>query len=176
GLIGVIAGYIGGLVDNVLMRLLDVLLAFPSILLAILIVAVLGANRPGLMLMFAMVAIGVVNIPSYARLARATTLTLRHQEYIEAAVASGASSAWIIGRHIIPNAVSPMVVQGTLGLGGAILEIAGLSFLGLGAQPPTPEWGAMLSNAHEYVQTAPWSVTFPGIAIILVVLGFNMLG
>ncbi|MBV8062675.1 MAG: ABC transporter permease, partial [Nevskia sp.] len=148
GLIGVVAGYYGGRLDNVLMRLLDVLLAFPSILLAILIVAVLGPN-----LMNAMLAIGIVNIPGYARLARATALTLKHQEYIEAAVACGSTPSTIIARHIVPNSLSPLVVQGTLGLGGAILEIAGLSFLGLGAQPPAPEWGSMLSNAQQYMQT-----------------------
>jgi peptide/nickel transport system permease protein len=170
-LIGVIAGYFGGVLGEILMRVIDILLAFPSILLAILIVAILG---PGLT--NAMIAIGVVNVPLYARLLRSTTLQVRNQEYIEAAQALGSGHTRIIATHILPNCLSPLIVQATLGIGAAILETAGLSFLGLGAQPPTPEWGTMLSNAKDFIRTAPWTLTFPGIAITMVVIAFNLMG
>lgn len=170
-LIGVIAGYFGGILGEVLMRVIDILLAFPSILLAILIVAILG---PGLT--NAMIAIGVVNVPLYARLLRSTTLQVRNQEYIEASQALGSGHTRIIATHILPNCLSPLIVQATLGIGAAILETAGLSFLGLGAQPPTPEWGTMLSNAKDFIRTAPWTLTFPGIAITMVVIAFNLMG
>ena len=170
-LIGIISGYFGKWTDEVLMRFIDVILAFPSILLAILIVAILG---PGLF--NAMIAIGIVEIPMYARLMRSVAMTLKNQDYIESAVALGSGHVRIIFKHILPNSISPLIVQATLGIGGAILEIAGLSFLGLGAQPPIPEWGSMLSNAQNFIRSAPWIITFPGIAIIMVVLGFNLLG
>lgn len=170
-LIGVIAGYFGGMVGEGLMRGIDILLAFPSILLAILIVAILG---PGLV--NAMIAIGIVNVPIYARLLRSTTLQVRNQEFIEATHAMGASHARIIWFHILPNCLSPLIVQATLGIGAAILETAGLSFLGLGAQPPTPEWGTMLSQAKDFIRTAPWTLAFPGMAITLVVVAFNLMG
>lgn len=170
-LIGVIAGYFGGILGEILMRVIDILLAFPSILLAILIVAILG---PGLT--NAMIAIGVVNVPLYARLLRSTTLQVRNQEYIEAAQALGSGHSRIIATHILPNCLSPLIVQATLGIGAAILETAGLSFLGLGAQPPTPEWGTMLSNAKDFIRTAPWTLAFPGIAITMVVVAFNLMG
>jgi len=170
-LIGLISGYFGKYVEEILMRFIDIILAFPSILLAILIVAILG---PGLF--NAMIAIGIVEIPMYARLMRSVTLSLKNQEYIESAKAIGAGHTRIIFRHILPNCLSPLIVQATLGIGGAILETAGLSFLGLGAQPPTPEWGSMLGNAKDFIRSAPWIITFPGIAIISVVLGFNLLG
>ncbi len=169
--IGVIAGYFGGKIDEVLMRGIDVVLAFPSILLAILIVAILGPKLEN-----AMIAIGIVNAPAYARLLRSSTLTIKNNEFIEAAIANGSSHTRIIFSHIIPNCMTPIIVQATLGIGSAILEMAGLSFLGLGAQPPTPEWGAMLNNAREFIRSAPWVITFPGIAIIFVVLAFNLLG
>jgi peptide/nickel transport system permease protein len=169
--IGVIAGYFGGKTDEILMRGIDIVLAFPSILLAILIVAILGPKLEN-----AMIAIGIVNAPSYARLLRSSTLQIKNNEFIEAAIANGASHSRIIISHILPNCLTPIIVQATLGIGGAILEMAGLSFLGLGAQPPTPEWGAMLNNAREFIRSAPWVITFPGIAIILVVLAFNLLG
>lgn len=170
-LIGVVAGYFGGMVGEVLMRGIDIILAFPSILLAILIVAILG---PGLN--NAMIAIGIVNVPLYARLLRSTTLQVRNQEFIEASHAMGASHTRIIAFHILPNCLSPLIVQATLGIGAAILETAGLSFLGLGAQPPTPEWGTMLSNAKDFIRTAPWTLTFPGLAIMGVVVAFNLMG
>ncbi|PIQ26616.1 peptide ABC transporter permease [bacterium (Candidatus Blackallbacteria) CG17_big_fil_post_rev_8_21_14_2_50_48_46] len=170
-LIGVVAGYFGGMVGEILMRTIDIILAFPSILLAILIVAILG---PGLN--NAMIAIGIVNMPLYARLLRSTTLQVRNQEFIEASHAMGASHTRIIAFHILPNCLSPLIVQATLGIGAAILETAGLSFLGLGAQPPTPEWGTMLSNAKDFIRMAPWTLTFPGLAITAVVVAFNLMG
>lgn len=169
--IGVIAGYYGGVVGEVLMRGIDIVLAFPSILLAILIVAILG---PGLT--NAMIAIGIVNVPIYARLLRSTTLQIRGLEFIEAAHAVGVSNTTIIMKHILPNCLSPLIVQATLGIGAAILETAGLGFLGLGVQPPTPEWGTMLSQAKDFIRTAPWILAFPGVAITLVVVAFNLMG
>lgn len=169
--VGIVAGYRGGWIDEALMRLMDVLMAFPGILLAILIVAVMGPSLTN-----AMVAIGLVNVPVYARLARASALGVRRQEYVEAALASGARSGAILWRHVLPNSLSPLMVQATLGIATAILETAGLSFLGLGAQAPQPEWGTMLNQARGFIRTAPWTVTFPGLAITVVVIGFNLLG
>jgi peptide/nickel transport system permease protein len=170
-LLGAIAGYVGGWLDNLLMRVLDVLLAFPSLLLAIAIVSVLG---PGLT--NAMLAIAIVSIPAYARVMRASVLSVKEEEYTVAARTLGVSSVQILFRHIIPNAISPLIVQATLGIGTAILETAALSFLGLGAQPPTPEWGSMLSAERNQVFSAPHLVFFPGLAIMINVLGFNLLG
>lgn len=170
-LIGLVAGYAGGKTDELLMRGIDIVLAFPSILLAILIVAILGPSLTN-----AMIAIGIVNVPLYARLLRSTTLQVRNQEFIEAAHAMGASHTRIVFLHILPNCLSPLIVQGTLGIGAAILEAAGLSFLGLGAQPPTPEWGTMLSQAKDFIRTAPWTLMFPGLAITAVVIAFNLMG
>jgi ABC-type dipeptide/oligopeptide/nickel transport system permease subunit len=170
-LLGSIAGYAGGRLDNVIMRTLDVLLAFPSLLLAIAIVSVLG---PGLI--NSMLAIAIVSIPSYARVMRASVLSAKEEEYIQAARVTGVSPFWILFRHIMPNAISPLIVQGTLGIGTAILDTAALSFLGLGAQPPTPEWGSMLSAERNQVFTAPFLVFFPGLAIMLNVLSFNLIG
>ncbi len=169
--LGLIAGYASGWVDNVIMRLMDVLLAFPSLLLAIAIVTVLG---PGLQ--NALLAIAIVSIPAYARLARASVLAVKENEYVTAVRALGATPMRILFVHIFPNSLTPLIVQGTLGIGTAVLDAAALSFLGLGAQPPTPEWGAMLSEARNYVFTAPHMVFFPGFAIMLTVLGFNLLG
>ncbi len=169
--IGVIAGYFGGKIDEFLMRMIDIVLAFPSILLAILIVAILGPKLEN-----AMIAIGIVNAPVYARLLRSSTMTIKNNEFIDASIANGSSDLRIIFSHVLPNCMTPIIVQATLGIGGAILEMAGLSFLGLGAQPPTPEWGAMLNNAREFIRSASWVITFPGIAIILSVLAFNLLG
>lgn len=170
-LLGMIAGYAGGWIGNVIMRVMDVLLAFPSLLLAIAIVTVLG---PGLQ--NALLAIAIVAIPVYARLARASVLSVKEMEYVTANRALGSVPTRILFIHILPNAITPLIVQGTLGIGSAVLEAAALSFLGLGAQPPTPEWGAMLSEARNYVFTAPHLVFFPGFAIMITVLGFNLLG
>ena len=169
--IGLVAGYWGGWIDQVLMRVMDLLLAFPSILLAIGIVAILG---PGLE--NAMLAVGIVAVPQYARLVRASVLTVRETDYVLAARALGASDVRILAIAILPNCLAPLIVQATLGLATAILDAAGLSFLGLGAQPPIPEWGAMLSQGRELIVRAPWVLTFPGGAIFLTVLAFNLVG
>jgi len=147
------------------------MLAFPTILLAIAIMAALGPDLKN-----AMIAVGIVNIPTFARIVRASALVIKEQEYVMAAHALGQSSFKIIFRHILPNIVGPITVQASLSYGGSILSAAGLGFLGMGAQPPTPEWGAMLSQARSFIISAPWTVTFPGIAIFLSVLGFNILG
>ncbi len=170
-LLGSVAGFFGGWVDNAIMRVMDVLLAFPSLLLAIAIVAVLG---PGLI--NALLAIGIVSIPVYARVMRASVLSIKEMEFVTASRALGANTGRILMRSVLPNALTPLVVQGTLGIATAILDAAALSFLGLGAQPPTPEWGSMLGSERNQVFTAPHLVFFPGLAIMLTVLGFNLLG
>lgn len=170
-ILGAIAGYAGGLISDVIMRVLDVVLAFPFLLLAIAIVAVLG---PGLV--NAMMAIAIVNIPAFARVIRSSVLAVKEQEYVTAARSTGASPVRILFLYVLPNSISPMIVQGTLGIGSAILETAALSFMGLGAQPPDPEWGAMLAAERNQVFSAPHLVFFPGLAIMLTVLGFNLLG
>jgi ABC-type dipeptide/oligopeptide/nickel transport system permease subunit len=170
-LLGAVAGYAGGRLDDVIMRVLDVVLAFPSLLLSIAIVSVLG---PGLL--NAMLAIAIVSIPAYARVMRASVLAAKQEDYVQAARVVGVHPAAILVRHIMPNAITPLIVQGTLGIGTAILETAALSFLGLGAQPPTPEWGSMLSAERNQVFSAPHLVFFPGLAIMINVLGFNLLG
>ena len=169
--LGAISGYAGGWVDNVIMRLLDVVMAFPSLLLAIAIVNVLGRG-----LQNALLAIAIVNIPSYARVMRASVLSIKEQNFVEASRALGAGHARILLTRILPNSLSPLIVQGTLGIAGAILSAAALSFLGLGAQPPTPEWGTMLGTERNQVFSAPHLVFFPGIAIMVTVLAFNLLG
>lgn len=169
--IGLVSGYWGGALDQVLMRAMDLMLAFPSILLAIAIVAILG---PGLE--NAMLAVGVVAVPQYARLVRASALSVRGQDYVQAMHALGAGDFHILLFSVLPNCLTPLIVQSTLGLATAILDAAGLSFLGLGAQPPLPEWGAMLTGGRELVLRAPWVLTFPGVAIFLTVLAFNLLG
>ena len=170
-LAGAVAGFYGGRVDNVIMRLMDILLAFPSILLAIVIVAFLGPS-----LRNAMIAIGVVSIPRYARIVRGSVLEEFSKDYVQAARALGAGDGRLIFVHILPNCLAPLIVQTTLGFASAILEAAALSFLGLGAQPPTPEWGAMLANGRALILRAWWAVTFPGLMILFAVLGFNLLG
>jgi peptide/nickel transport system permease protein len=170
-ILGALSGYFGGWIDNIIMRVMDVLLAFPSLLLAIAIVTVLG---PGLI--NALLAIGIVSIPAYARVVRASVLTVREMDFVSATRALGGDTVQILFRRILPNAVTPLIVQGTLGIASAILDAAALSFLGLGAQPPTPEWGSMLGAERNQVFTAPHLVFFPGIAIALTVLSFNLLG
>lgn len=169
--LGALGGYFGGWIDNAIMRVMDVLLAFPSLLLAIAIVTVLG---PGLI--NALLAIGIVSIPAYARVVRASVLSIREMDYVSASRALGGSTMHILFGRILPNALTPLIVQGTLGIATAILDAAALSFLGLGAQPPTPEWGSMLGAERNQVFTAPHLVFFPGFAIMLTVLAFNLLG
>lgn len=171
-ILGVIAGYYGGAVDAVIMRIVDVMFAFPALLLAIVIVAVIGQG-----LGKAMVAIGIVYTPQMARIIRSSVLYIKEMEYIEVQKAIGSSDWRIIFRHILPNSIAPVIVYGTLMLATAILDAAALGFLGLGAQPPTPEWGAMLSKSYSYIVSgAWWAATFPGIAILFSVLGLNLLG
>ena len=171
-LIGLVAGFVGKTPDLLTMFAMDVLLAFPALLLAIAVVALVG---PGLR--NSLLAITIVSIPVYARIARSTVLSIKQQEYINAAHAVGAPSTRILFRHILPNSLSPILVQGTLGVATAILEIAALGFLGLGQQPPYPEWGAMLADGVKYLTSGAWWVlVFPGLAIMLTVLGLNLLG
>lgn len=169
--LGAVAAYKGGWSDSMAMRLMDILLSFPPILLAIVVIAALG---PGLF--NAMIAVGISLIPIYARLTRAMVLHFKEQEFVEAAKMVGASDIRILFRHIMPNCIAPIIVQSTLNIASAILSAAALGFLGLGAQPPTPEWGAMLSKGRVYLRAAPHISTFPGIAIMLTVLAFNMVG
>jgi len=170
-LLGAIAGYNKGWPDNLIMRLMDIILAFPHILLAIVIVAYLG---PGLR--NAMMAIGIINIPRFARIVRASVMDEYEKDYVTAAKAIGSSNRRIIFNAIFPNCLAPIIVQASLGFGAAILDAAGLSFLGLGAQPPLSEWGAMIAQGRAMILRAWWVMTFPGIAILLAVLGFNLLG
>lgn len=170
-ILGAVAGYAGGWVSDVIMRVLDVLLAFPFLLLAIAIVAVLG---PGLI--NAMMGIAVINTPAFARVIRSSVMAIKEEEYVSAAQSIGAGPLRILFLHVLPNSISPLIVQGTLGIGTAILETAALSFIGMGAQPPDPEWGAMLASERNQVFSAPHLVFFPGLAIMTTVLGFNLLG
>ena len=168
---GAIAGYFGGWVDTVIMRFTDILMSIPKIVLAIAIASTLG---PGLV--NAMIAVAISSIPNFARVVRASTLTVKDQEYIEAAIAIGAGNSRVIFRHIFPNILAPIIVQATLGVGISIILAASLSFLGLGVEPPTPEWGAMLSAARTYIRDEWYMVLFPGLAIMITVLALNLLG
>ena len=170
-LIGTLSGYFGGWFDRIVMRIIDIMLAFPYILLTIVIVAILGAS-----LLNAMIAIGISQIPQYARVVRASVMAEKESDYVTAERSLGAGDTELMLRTILPNCLAPIFVQATLGIGDAILSSAALSFLGLGAQPPTPEWGLMIASAKEFVTSAWWIVTFPGIAILLAVLGFNLVG
>jgi peptide/nickel transport system permease protein len=170
-LLGIVAGYAGGWLDSIIMRVMDVMLAFPGILLAIAIVAILGPS-----LFNVMIAVGIEAIPVYTRTARASTLTVKELEYVIGARALGCRHGRIILRHILPNVVAPLIVLSTIGVAGSILTAAGLSYIGLGAQPPTAEWGAMLSAARNFLRDAWWMATFPGVAIMLVVLALNLFG
>lgn len=171
GLIGAVAGYYGGRFENILMRAMDILLAIPEILLAIAIVAALGPSISNLM-----IAVGISSIPGYARLVRASVLTIREQEFIEAAKAAGSSDLRIIFKHILPNCMAPIIVQATIGVAIAILTAAGLSFIGLGIQPPTPEWGSMLSGGRSYIRDYPHMTLYPGLAIMVTIFALNLLG
>ena len=170
-LLGLVAAFYGGWWDFIIMRGVDVMMAFPYLLLAMLTIAILG---PGLI--NAMIAIGIVYSPQYARILRSSVLSIKETDYITSARAIGSSDTRIMFQHILLNAMAPLVVQATLTAGAAIIEAAGLGFLGLGAQPPTPEWGAMLSGGRDFMLSAPWIATFPGLSIAITVLGFNLMG
>jgi ABC-type dipeptide/oligopeptide/nickel transport system permease subunit len=169
--LGAISGYYGGWVDMVIQRIADILLSFPSILLALALVAALGVGLKNVI-----ISVGVSAIPSFIRLVRGSVLSIREQTYVEAARAVGVKDHVILRRHVLANALAPVIVQATLNLGTAILVAAGLGFLGLGVQPPTPEWGAMLGEGRQYIFSASYMATFPGLAIFLAVLGFNLMG
>lgn len=169
--LGAIAGYFGGLVDIIIMRFMDVLMAFPGFLLALAIISILGPSMINVM-----IAIGVFSIPVFSRIMRSTVITIKYKEFVEASTSLGGGHFYILRKHIIPNSIAPIIVLSSMRIATAILSAAGLSFLGLGAQPPSPEWGAMLNEGREYIRTSPHLSTFPGLIIMLVVLGFNMLG
>jgi peptide/nickel transport system permease protein len=169
--IGLVAGYAGGLVDEALMRLTEVFLAFPALILAMAIAGALGPSLTN-----AIIAIAAVTWAVYARLVRGQILSLRRREFIEAARAIGASRTRIVVRHLLPNALAPLMIQASFDLGSSIIAAAGLSFIGFGAQPPTPEWGVMISEGRNYISTQPWLSLFPGLAILLAVGSFNLLG
>ncbi len=170
-IIGILAGYYGGRLDMGVSRVIEIMMAFPGILLALVIMTLLGPSLTNVM-----IAVGISDIPLYVRLVRGCVLSVREREYVEAARALGCSHSFIMFRHILPNCVAPIIVLATLAIGWAIVQTAGLSFLGLGAQPPLPEWGAMLAGGRNYMLSAWWIATFPGLAIVLTVVGFNLLG
>jgi dipeptide transport system permease protein len=170
-LLGLASGFYRGTVDSLIMRLMDIILALPSLLLAIVIVVLLGAG-----LRNAMIAVAITNIPHYARLTRAAVLTELTKDYVVASRVSGAGTLRLMFKTVLPNCVAPLIVQSTLGISSAVLDAAALGFLNLGAQPPTPEWGTMLADARQYIERAYWTVTFPGLAILVTVLAFNLLG
>ena len=169
--LGIIAGYYGRFVDTIISRIFDIMLAFPSILLAIAVVSILGPS-----LQNALIAIAIINIPSFGRLIRSRVLTIKEEEYIHAAKAIGMKNSRILWKHILPNSMTPVIVQGTLAIATAIIEAAALGFLGLGAEAPQPEWGKMLADARMFLLNAPWAMIFPGLAIMLTVIGFNLMG
>jgi peptide/nickel transport system permease protein len=169
--LGLVAGYAGGQADNLVMRLMDTILAFPTLVLALAITATLGPSLTN-----AMVAVGIVGVPRYARVVRGQVLTVREQLFVDAARAAGCAPPRIVVRHVLPQIVPSVIVLASLSVAGAILTEASLSFLGLGAQPPTPSWGSMLSRARDYLEIAPWTALAPGAAIFATVLGFNFLG
>jgi dipeptide transport system permease protein len=170
-LMGLVSGFYRGAVDSLIMRLMDIILALPSLLLAIVIVVLLG---PGLR--NAMIAVAITNIPHYARLTRAAVLSELTKDYVVASRVAGAGTFRLMFKTVLPNCLAPLIVQSTLGISAAILDAAALGFLGLGAQPPTPEWGTMLADSRQYIESAPWVVTFPGLAILITVLAFNLMG
>src|SRR5699024_1495398 len=170
-ILGIMAGYYGRWLDILISRIFDIMLAFPSILLAIAIVAMLGPS-----LQNALIAIALVHVPIFGRLIRSTVLSLKEEDYVEAARSIGMRDSRILFHHILPNSLAPIIVQGTLSIATAILDAAALGFLGLGAQKPAPEWGRMLADSRNLIQEAPWTVTFPGLCIMLAVLGFNLVG
>lgn len=170
-LFGLLAGTKGGWVDQVFTRLMDILMALPSMLMAIVVIAILGPSLTN-----TIISLGIVGIPAIFRIVRASSLVEVQKNYVIAARTFGAGWFRMAFRHVLPNCLAPLIVQGTLGLSNAILDAAALGFLGLGAQPPTPEWGTMLSDARSFIESSPWMVTLPGLCILLVVIGFNLLG
>lgn len=170
-LLGAIAGYFGGMTDAIIMRIIDIKLAFPEILLAIVVVTILGPGLENVV-----IAVGIQSIPQFARMIRSKVLSVKESDYVLAARGLGAGHLRILFKHILPNCMAPMIVLVSLRIGTAIITASGLSFLGLGAQPPTPEWGAMLATGRNYLRAAPWVSTIPGLAIMAVVFGFNVLG
>ena len=170
-ILGIIAGYYGKWIDMIISRIFDIMLAFPSILLAIAVVSVLGPS-----LQNALIAIAIINIPNFGRLIRSKVLSIKEEEYITSAKAIGMRDIRILFSHILPNSMAPVIVAGTLAIASAIIEAAALGFLGLGAQAPAPEWGKMLADARMYLRNAPWTMIFPGVAIMLPVIGFNLMG
>ncbi len=170
-LLGLVAGYAGGWLERILMRLVDVVFSFTEIVIALACLAILGVG-----LINAMIAIGIASIPFYARITHSVVLVEKNKPYFEAAVAAGASHVRLVFLHLLPNVIPTLIVVGTLGVSTAVLAAAGLSFLGLGAQPPQPEWGFMLSSSRDLISRAPWMMIFPGLAIAITVLGFNLLG
>jgi peptide/nickel transport system permease protein len=170
-ILGILAGYYGRWVDTVISRSFDIMLAFPSILLAIAIVTILGPS-----LQNALIAIAIINVPNFGRLIRSKVLSVKQEEYILAAQSVGMGDSRILFHHILPNSIAPVIVQGTLAIATAIIEAAALGFLGLGAQAPYPEWGKMLADSKQFITQAPWTMIAPGLAIMLVVLGFNLMG
>ncbi len=170
-ILGIIAGYYGKWVDVIISRIFDIMLAFPSILLAIAIVSILGPS-----LQNALIAIAIINIPNFGRLIRSRVLSIKEEEYITSARATGMKNIRILFSHILPNSMAPVIVAGTLAIATAIIEAAALGFLGLGAEAPAPEWGKMLADSRNYITNAPWTLIFPGLAIMLTVLGFNLMG
>ncbi len=168
---GLLAGYFGGWVDTIIMRAVDLMLAFPGLLLALVIVATLGPS-----LVNAMIAVGISSVPTYIRVVRAGVLSTRELEFVDASRALGASDTRIIFRHLLPSIAPSVIVLATLGVAGAMITGAALSFLGLGAKPPTPEWGAMLSEARNFLRLAPWTMTFPGLTIVVAALSINLIG
>ena len=171
GILGAVAAFYGGRVDDVIMRVMDVFLAIPNMLLALGIAASLGTGLWNLLL-----AIAISNVPRFARIVRSSVMTNKSMEFVEAATAIGASNGRLIFKHLLPNSLAPIIVQGTIGIASGILCACGLSFLGLGIQPPTAEWGMMLSSARQYIRSNWWMVTFPGITIMLAIGCFNLLG
>jgi peptide/nickel transport system permease protein len=169
--VGTVAAYVGGLPDTILMRIIDVMFAFPAFLLGLALVAFLGPSIGNVVLVLA-----ITHAPRYARLIRGTVLSIRRREFVEAARAIGVSGPGLVARHILPNSIAPIVIYATLDLGLIITALAGLSFLGVGIQPPTPDWGLMLTTARNNLAVAPWTAVFPGLAISLTVMGFNFMG
>lgn len=170
-ILGILAGYFGGIVDAIIMRLADMMLAFPGLVLALAVAGIMGASIRN-----AIFAISLVTWPKYARLARSLVLKIRHQDYVDAAIVTGSKTPYMLTFYMLPNALPTLVITAATDIGSMMLELAALSFLGFGAVPPTPEWGLMLSEGRAYMQTAPWLMVFPGLAIFVTVVIFNMLG